>query len=423
VRAHGSVVDACFAVLVAALLLPVSLSAVWGGSWPAALETAAVAALLLGHLGIAVRRSAPRGAFALAGGLVLFLLLTPALDAGGDAGAFSAVLVPSVLVFPIALYSVAAWCSHRSSLMALAASGAGGVVVMLRLWGTDYLTVAQPGVASPEDPVESWPLFLILGVVSMVLAPWCAGRYRRLRTLYVAELEERARREDYERAAEAGRAAEQERRRIASEMHDVVAHSLSVMVTQAEGGRMMAARDPASTGRVLENIARAGREAMQDMRGVLHVLREDVGEPDPEPTGPRPALSDLPDLVATVRSAGLAVRLEELGDRQPMSGAAELAAYRVTQEALTNVLRHVGSGASAHVVLSWRPDALDLTVQNRVDVATRIGPAATLGSGSGLRGMDDRVTALGGRLRVTSDGDCFTVVAHIPTTGDDRRAR
>ncbi len=412
VRTHGGPIDACFALAVAGLLLPVSLTTVWGGSWPAALEVLAVAVLLVGHGGVAVRRSAPPLAFLLTGGLALFLLLAPALDPGAGA-AFSALLVPSVLVFPIALYSVAAWSPHRTSLLALAAAAVGGVLVVVRLWGSDYLTVAQPGVASPDDPVNSWPLFLVLGLIAMVPAPWCAGRYRRLRTLYVAELEERTRREHHERAAEARRAAEQERRRIAREMHDVVAHSLSVMVSQAEGGRMMAAKDPASTAPVLDHIARAGREAMHDMRGVLHVLHQDLEDQHPPP--PRPALADVPTLVASVRSSGLPVHLEERGDRQRLSGAAELAAYRVTQEALTNVLKHAGPHASTQVLLSWRPGTLDLSVSNRVDGREY----AATGTGRGLSGMDDRLTALGGALRVTSDDDRFAVVAHIPTAVDD----
>ncbi len=418
VRGHGAVVDACFALAVAALVLPVTLTTIWGSSWSATLELLAVAVVVVGHGAVALRRSAPRLAFALAGVVALFLVLTPPLDPEAGAATFSAVLVPSVLVFPLALYSVAAWSSHRDSLLALAASVAGSGLVVLRLWGSDYLTVAQPGVASPDDPVESWPLFLLLGVVAMVLAPWCAGRYRRLRTLYVAELEERARRELDERAVEARRAAERERRRIAREMHDVVAHSLSVMVSQAEGGRILAARDPASTAPVLDNIARAGREAMQDMRGVLHVLHRDIN--DPQPRQPSPALADLPALVATVRSSGLPVCLEERGDRQRMSGAAELAAYRITQEALTNVLKHAGPDASTHVLLDWRPDELELTVRNRVGSRRGGGDSAPLGTGSGLPGMDDRLTALGGSLRVTSDDDHFSVIARIPTVAVDR---
>ncbi|WP_157544733.1 sensor histidine kinase [Nocardioides halotolerans] len=410
VRHHGGVVDACFALAVAVLLLPVSLRTVWSTSWPRSLAAAVVVALVLGHAGLAARRSAPRLAYGVAGALVLLLVLVPELDPGGRTPPFSAVLLPSVLVFPIALYSVAAWCSHRTSMLALAASAAGGAAVVARLWSADYLTVAQPGVASAQDPVESWPLFLLLGALAMVAAPWCAGRYRRLRALYVAALEERARHEHEARVAEARRAAEDERRRIAREMHDVVAHSLAVMVSQAEGGRLMAARDPAATAPVLDNIARAGREAMQDMRGVLRVL--DGDDRGPAGVEPRPALADLPGLVATARRSGLPVHLDEQGPRQPMSAAAELAAYRVTQEALTNVLKHAGLDAATQVHLRWRPDALELTVSNSTGPRRR----ATPGSGRGLPGMDERLAALGGDLRVTDRDDRFSVVAHLPTT-------
>ncbi len=392
-RGHGGVVDGCLALAMVAILAPVTVRTIWASSWSSTLEVLALLVVLLGHGAVALRRSSPRVALGIAGGLVLFLLLTPALDPGTASGPFSAVLVPSVLVFPVVLYSVAAWCSHQTSLLALTASVAGSLLVVVRLWGSDYLTVAQPGLASPQDPVASWPLFLVLGLVAMVVAPWCAGRYRRLGALYVAEL--------------ADRAAEQERRRIAREMHDVVAHSLSVMVSQAEGGRLMAVKDPASAAPVLDNIARAGREAMQDMRGVLHVLHQDAGEQDQA----QPTLADLPELVATVRRSGLPVRLEQRGAPQRMSRAAELAAYRITQEALTNVLKHAGSDATTRVLLSWRPESLELTVGNRVEGRRR----ATAGPGRGLSGMDDRLAALGGTVDVTSDEDCFTVAAHIPT--------
>ena len=403
VRGHGGVVDVAFALALAAVLLPVSLSTIWGSSWPTALEVLAVVTVLVGHGAVAIRRTSPRGAFGLAGGLVLLLLLTPRLDPGAGSAAFSAVLVPSVLVFPVVLYSVAAWSSRQTSLLALAISGAGGLLVVARLWGADYLTVAQPGVASPEDPMRSWPLFLLLGLAAMVPAPWCAGRYRRLRALYVAELEERA--------------TERERRRIAHEMHDVVAHSLSVMVTQAEGGRLMALKDQTSTPRVLDNIARVGREAMQDMHSVLQVLHGDAAEQ--VPTQPLPDLADLPELVATVRRAGLPVSLEERGVRRRMSGASELATFRVIQEALTNVLKHAGPNACTHVLLSWRAEALELTVSNRLEGAR---PPAT-GSGRGLTGMRDRLSALGGSVCVTSAEDRFSVVAELPTTLVDEVGR
>ena len=264
-RPRRHIADIVLAAVLALLLAPATVRVVWGSSWSATLEITGVAAVLLAHSSVALRRTAPRWAFAAVGGLVALLVLTPPLGPEPEVATFSAVLVPSVLVFPVVLYSIAAWCPEPTSRLALGLSAAGGLLVLARLWAADYLTVAQPGLATDHDPVRSWPLFLLMGVVAMVVLPWWTGRYRRLRLLYVAELEERARREEDERAAEARRAVESERRRIALEMHDVVAHSLSVLVSQAEGGRMMATKDPAAAVPVLETIARAGRDAMHDM--------------------------------------------------------------------------------------------------------------------------------------------------------------
>jgi signal transduction histidine kinase len=282
----------------------------------------------------------------------------------------------------VVLYSVAAWRPHRVSRLALAASGAGCVLVVARLWGADYLTLAQPGLADRDHPVRSWPLFLVLAVAGTVLLPWALGRYRRLRLQYAMELQSRARRE--------------ERARIAREMHDVVAHSLSVMVIQAEGGRMMARKDPAVALPVLETVARTGQQAMGDMRSLLRALDE------PAAAGtPQPGLNDLPDLIDRVRQSGLRVSLIEHGGRRGLTGAGELAAYRITQEALTNVLKHAGADASAEVSLDWRPGLLHLTVRN----GPGRRPMPTVTGGRGLTGMSERVAVLGGTLTAGPEHD------------------
>jgi signal transduction histidine kinase len=410
-RWHPRWADTAYALVLAAVLLPVTVRTIWGSSWPPALQVAAVVGVVGAHCALAVRRTAPRAAFAITGAFVLAMVVLPPLDPGpGGAGPFSAVFVPSVLVLPVALYTVAAWCARRVALLALALAAAGGVVGAARLWGADYLTVAQPGVATSDDPVRSWWLLLALGATTMVLLPWWAGRYRRLRILYVAELEQRARREDAERAAEAGRAVAEERRRIAREMHDVVAHSLSVLVTQAEGGRLLAATDPAVGIRVLDTVARTGREAMQDMAGVLQVL-DLPAEGSGDPEQPQPGLAELPDLVDQVRRSGLPVRFEEHGAPRRLSGTAELAAYRVTQEALTNVLKHAGSRVPTEVVLTWRDGWLEVSVENQLDGPDGSGP----GAGLGLRGMEERLSALGGSLQVAATARRFAVLARVPT--------
>jgi signal transduction histidine kinase len=415
VRPRRWLVDGLFAGAVAVLALPVSAGVIWGGSWPRGLQVVAVAALAIGHAAVAVRRIAPLVAFGVAGAVMLLLITLPDVGPGGGVDAFVPLLVPSVVVFPVVLYSVAAWRPQRTARLALAASGAGSVLVVVRLWGADYLTLTQPGLTDRADPVRSWPLFLVLAVVGTVLAPWALGRYRWLRTQYVRELEARARREEHEREENARRAAREERTRIAREMHDVVAHSLSVMVSQAEGGRMMARKDPAAAVPVLETVARTGQEAMGDMRGLLRAL--DDHEPA-QVAPPQPGLTDLPALFGRVRRAGLAVDSAERGERLRLSAAGELAAYRVVQEALTNVLKHAGADAGTHVRLDWQADGLHLTVRN--------GPggrsAAATAGGRGLVGMTERVALLGGTLTAGPAGDGgFEVTAVLPAVGAVRR--
>ena len=407
----GLIGDGLLAAALAVVLFPVTVSAVWDSSWGRTFEVAVVVVVALGHVAVAARRLAPRASLAVGGLMVLVLLFAPLIDAGPDTQPFSAVLVPSVLVFPVLLYTVAAWCSPTASYLALGASCLGAIVVLLRLWAASYLTVAQPGLASTAHPVRSWQLFLLLAVVAMIPAPWLLGSYRRLRVLYVAELEDRARLEAAERTASSRRAVEHERQRIAREMHDVVAHSLAVMVNQAEGGRTVSAKDPARAAKALGTIAGIGRDAMRDMRGILAVMREE----GPEPTSPQPTLAALPELVAGVGRSGLPITMTEEGVRSPMSPTAELAAYRFVQEALTNVLKHAGDTSLVEVSLSWRPDALDLTVRNQ---AAR-PPAPADGRGLGLSGMSTRMSALGGSLAVTCTDHEFRVDATIPTTAEE----
>ena len=409
IRRRPWVADGVFAALLAAVVLPMTVTPITGSSWSLSLKVIAVCAVLLAHACVTVRRVAPRSAFGVVSAVMLLLLVWPDLDVAGADDSFAPILLPSVVVFPIALYSVAAWCTPRTSVLALATAGAGTVLVLARLWGADYLTVTQPGLASRDDPVRSVPLFMAIGMVAAVVLPWGLGRYRRLRAHYVTELEERARREEQDRVESARLAAQEERTLIAREMHDVVAHSLSVMVSQAEGGRLMAQRDPSVVVPVLETVARTGQEAMRDMRSLLHALHNDAGAED---TSPQPGLAELPGLIERVEGSGLRVTYAETGDPLWVSGAGELAAYRVTQEALTNVLKHAGSDGSAQVRLDWQPGRLYLTIRNDPGRET---PCPVRG-GRGLSGMTGRVAVLGGTLTAGPiEGRGFMVRAAIPT--------
>ena len=409
IRHRPWVADGLFAAMLAAVVLPMTVPAISGSSWSPTLKILVMSAVALAHACVSLRRVAPVAAFVLVSAVMLLLLVVPDLDVAGAEDTFAPVLLPSTVVFSVVLYSVAAWCDPRTSRLALAGAGIGSLLVLARLWGVDYLTVTQPGLASRQDPVRSLLLFFALGVVAAVLLPWGLGRYRRLRAQYVIELEERARREEQDRIESARLAATEERARIAREMHDVVAHSLSVMVSQAEGGRLMAQRDATVAVPVLETVARVGQEAMRDMRSLLQALHED------EPPGtktPQPGLGELPHLLDRVRGAGLSVSYAETGERLGLSGAGELAAYRVTQEALTNVLKHAGGDGSAQVRLDWQPGRLCLTVRNDPGSET----PRTVRGGRGVAGMTERVAVLGGRLTAgpVEDG-AFMVSAAIPT--------
>jgi len=409
-RRRVVLIDAGWALLLAAVLLPATVQTIWGSSWPPSLQAVVLGAVLTGHAAVVLRRRAPRLAFAVVGAVVLLLVLAPAIEPAAPpyVGEFSAVLVPSLLVFPVVLYSVAAWCPHRTSLLALCLSSIGALVVLVRLWDADYLTVAQPGLTPPGEPVRSWPLFLVLGVGTIVALPWLSGRYRRLRMLYVAELERRAHHEESERAAQACQAVFDERRRIAREMHDVVAHSLSVLVTQAEGGRLLARKEPEAASRALSTIARTGREAMQSMAFVLKVL-DAPGDVHDRVQSPQPGLAQLPGLIEEVRRAGLPVHVEERGQPQRLGEASALVAYRVVQEALTNVLKHAGPQAATELTLTWRPASLALSVTS----SKSCEPSAP-GSGLGLASMAERLSAIGGSLHVADEAERFRIEACIP---------
>ncbi|MGH3490671.1 MAG: sensor histidine kinase [Actinopolymorphaceae bacterium] len=235
------------------------------------------------------------------------------------------------------------------------------------------------------------------------------GRFRGIRAAYVVALEERALRAEQDRAERAEQAAAAERSRIAREMHDVVAHSLAVMVRQAEGGRFAAAKDPGRAVEALAMVADTGREALTDMRTVLGVLRRDDEMAE---TTPQPTLDDVPALVDRVRASGLPVELTTTGTALALDRAGSLAAFRVVQESLTNVVKHAGRDASASVRFTWIDGGLDIAVTD--DGA---GPGKDEG-GQGLAGMRERVTLAGGRMsalgRGGQEGRGFTVSAYLP---------
>jgi signal transduction histidine kinase len=243
----------------------------------------------------------------------------------------------------------------------------------------------------------------------LVAATWLLGHYVRTRRLYTDELERKNRELEQAQHELARRAVVEERLRIARELHDVVAHALSVIAVQAGAGRMVGEESPSTAREALASIETASRSALGEMRRLLMVLRSDEGEV--EALVPSPGLSELEGLVAATVRSGLPVEVRIHGDRVVLPAGVDLAAYRIVQEALTNVRKHAHA-RRASVVISYDPGELGIEV-----VDDGVGPCANgrLGAGHGLVGMRERAALYGGTLE-TGPGPRggFRVTARIP---------
>jgi signal transduction histidine kinase len=376
-RAHPFAVDCWLAAAVAfcTVLLPAP------GYWDNPTGTFLVGLLLT--VPLAWRRRAPvlAAAAVIAVGLLEMVTLTTFLAANVAA------------LFMI--YALAAYAPRWASRGGLAVGLLGALLASLRYFSTDVTAALVPTTGA-------------IGVA--VVASWALGDLRRARLLRLAALEERSQLLELERDQEMRLAATAERTRIARELHDVVAHSLSVVIAQADGGRYAGKADPEAAAGALEAIAATGRQALTDMRSLLGVLREGGGEE----YAPQPDVAAIPGLVEDVRSSGLDVDLIIEGEARPLPAGPQLAAYRIVQESLTNVLKHAGPASRAWVRLQWRPDALELSVLDD----GRGASAAMVdsdGQGQGVRGMRERAKLHGGRLEAGPRGSGgFGVHAALP---------
>ena len=278
-----------------------------------------------------------------------------------------------------------------------------GLAIMV----TTILTVT---LLSPSQVIGDFVFPTTFGLVA-----WLAGRALRTRTRLTEELHEAAVREEEAHAQEALRAAADERRRIAREMHDVVAHSVSVMVVQAGGARRILDRDPARAVAAAEQIERTGREALAEMRRLLGVLHHDDDGNDAR--APQPTMAGVGALVGRARAAGLPVVLREEGERRSLPAGLDLAAYRVVQEGLTNALKYSGR-AETEVHVRWSEKALELEVADRGPGPARQRVEAD--GGHGLLGMQERVRLYGGELEAgRRRGGGFQVRAKLPLVAED----
>src|SRR5690348_6875669 len=303
----------------------------------------------------------------------------------------------------ILLYTLAAYTPRRTSVWGLAVCLAGSAVGILR-W-----------VSLINHSLLVWLTVGAMLFAGPALLAWVLGDSMRYRRAYYASLEDRAARLEAERDAQAQIAAAAERARIARELHDVIAHNVSVMVVQADGASYAMDNDPARAREALAAISATGRQALAEMRRLLGVLRRE-GDGASTELAPQPGMGELGELLDQARGAGLPVLFTVEGDPQPLPGGIALAAYRIVQESLTNTRKHAGPVTSASVTLRYSGGALVLAIAD--DGRGGRGGAAMPGAaGHGLTGMRERVAACGGSVAAgpRPEGG-FEVVATLPLT-------
>ncbi|MFD9906613.1 sensor histidine kinase [Streptomyces sp. NPDC059063] len=269
----------------------------------------------------------------------------------------------------------------------------------------------------PVDSTGPWGniFYAVFSLVPFALA-WVLGDSLRTRRAYLAQLEERAARLEKEREAQSKVAVAAERARIARELHDVVAHNVSVMVVQADGAAYVLDAAPDQAKQALATISGTGRQALAEMRRLLGVLR--TGEP--EESGeyvPQPDVEQLDELIEQVRGAGLPVDFKVEGTPRPLPSGVELTAYRIVQEALTNTRKHGGENAGASVRLVYFDDGLGLLVEDDGKGAPHelYEDGGADGRGHGLIGMRERVGMVGGTLDAgPRPGGGFRISALLP---------
>jgi signal transduction histidine kinase len=381
-RCHRLLVDGVLAIALGLLGLGQLLHGPWT-QWPA---------WLLIVTAVAVRRRMPVTAFCIGvlGGAVQVV--------GGEL--LRAFPLPSDIAILVLLYTVAAYRPRSASAPALLVCLAGSAVAVF-VW--------MPG-ARGDLLVRLTYAAVLFGGSSLIA--WVLGDSMRYRRGYYAALEDKAARLEAERNAQAKIAAAAERARIARELHDIVAHHVSVMVVQADGARYALRTDPGRAETALAAISATGRQALTEMRRLLGVLRS-AGER--AGLAPQPGLGELRELLDQARAAGLEVSYTLTGTPRELPEGAELAAYRVVQESLTNTRKHGGLAATAAVTLRYESDGLTIEVFDDGMAAPGNGP-----DGHGLAGMRERIAMYGGTVQAGPlPGGGFGVTARLPCPSTD----
>jgi signal transduction histidine kinase len=330
----------------------------------------AYAMIAVGAAALTVRRRFPVLAVIVAGVSTAYYYIGPFPDG------------PEMITFAIASFLAAAKGQRLAAYLGTAAG--------LAVFGWAEFLVGPPRVGR------------FVSVLAWVLVVLCAGEVSRYHRAYIAETRRRADEAERTREEEARRRATEERLRIARELHDVLAHKISLINVQA--GAALHRREPEQAYTALSAIKDASKETLRELRTTLGVLRQ-VDEAGP--LDPAPSLDRLSELIKRTKDAGLAVRLIVSGDRAPLPAPVDLAAYRIVQEALTNAVRHAGSATATVIV---RYDADHVVVEVNDD-----GQGAEVAEGNGIRGMRERAATLGGTLAASPrPGGGFLVRASLP---------
>lgn len=335
--------------------------------------------------------------------------LTGAFAAGGTVLGHGTSMVD--LATLVALYTVAAYRPRRVASIAFVVAEIGLAALVLIWHGT--------GLHGQELRDEMIAAFVSLSCVAVTA--FVLGVNMRTRRQYLASLQDRAERAERERDQQARIATAGERARIAREMHDIVAHNLSVMIALADGAAFAARTGSPEAEHAARQVSDTGRQALGEMRRLLGVLRDDEpghGESGGgSPRAPQPGIAAIDDVVAQVRAAGLAARLAVEGEPFAVPQTAQLAVFRLVQESLTNVLKHAASPSEVRVRLRYDAPVVAVEV---VDDGGEAAPASAGGGGHGLTGMRERAAMFGGEVSAgPRPGGGWRVAAHVDTARGD----
>lgn len=346
-------------------LVVASSTSISAGVDERSIDVIAMALLVGASLMVYFRRTQPVRALVAASAMSFAYWIADYPNAGGTA---------AMLVL---LYSVAVYAEDRQrSTTALV----GFTIALLLVLTAGYFSESEEEVTIG---------LIVFNLVLFELA-WLTGDAVRNRRERIEALELRMASIEQEQQAHTDRAVNEERDRIARELHDILAHSMSVVVVQAEGAQRLVGRDDAAVVEALNAIGATSRNALGDIRGLVGLVRAADGR------SPAPQLSMLPELIDKCSDAGLSVALQVNGERRLLPPMIELSGYRIVQESLTNAIKHAGPNAHAQVTVDYGPDRLDIHV---TDTGRGAAAERSQAGGHGLAGMRERVEAFGGEFR------------------------